>query len=103
MTHLGPHLETDPTRRRGAVKLRGSRLTVSDLALLHLRLGRSVDQIAGDYALPLASIYAALAHYYDHRQEIDERIAADEAYADDLQRSLESPLGAKLGAIRAAI
>jgi hypothetical protein len=37
----------------------------------HERLGLSADEIATEYGLSLADVYAALTHSYNHRGEID--------------------------------
>ncbi len=37
-----------------------------------------------------------MAYYFDHRSEIDERIEADEAYAEAFRRRNPSPLQEKL-------
>lgn len=48
------------------------------VAVWHNRLGKSPDEIVAEHAgLTLADVYAALAHYYDHRAEIDADIEAD--------------------------
>jgi uncharacterized protein (DUF433 family) len=39
-------------------------------------MGRSADEIANEYDLTLAHVYAALAYYYDHQSEIDKAINA---------------------------
>jgi len=41
--------------------------------------GRSADQIVADFPqLSLADVYAALAYYHDHREEIDRQIREDD-------------------------
>lgn len=43
-------------------------------------MGLSADEIAADYDLSLADVYAALAYYYDRREETDRRIREDEEF-----------------------
>lgn len=47
---------------------------------------------SSNYGLSLADVYAALAYYYDHRQEIDEAILADESYVAELRSRTKSKL-----------
>jgi uncharacterized protein (DUF433 family) len=72
---------SEPGFRGGRPRIANTRLTVADIALLHLRLGQTPVEIAGRYDVAMAAVYAALAFYFDHRAEIDADIAADEAYA----------------------
>jgi uncharacterized protein (DUF433 family) len=58
--------------------------------LWHERLDLSADEIATEYDLSLADIYAALAYYYDHREEIDRSIKADEDFIAELRQRIPS-------------
>ena len=50
----------------------GRRIAVEHIAVWHERLGLSADEIASEYDLELADVYAALAYYFAHREEIDQ-------------------------------
>ena len=65
---------------------------------MHLRLGQALEEIAGKYDLALAALYAAMAFYYDHRQEVDHSIDEDSAFAEAFRRNNPSPLQEKLKA-----
>ena len=93
---LNQHLEITPTVRGGKPRIAGTRITVADIAIFYLRMGQSLDLIAGKYHLPLASVYAAMAYYYDHRDEIEQSIQEDETFANSLQSHYPSRLQAKL-------
>jgi len=93
---LDRHIEKQPEIRNGQPHLSGSRITVADMVLMHLKLGQSLLEIAGKYNLSLASVYAAMAYYYDHRTEIDRRIESDIAFAEAFRHSNPSPLQQKL-------
>ena len=67
---------------------------------MHLKLGRSVEEIAATYDLPLASVYAALAYYYDHRSEIEAQTQADDAFVTAFRGQNPSLLQAKLRQLR---
>ena len=85
--------------RSGRVRLAGTRITVDDVALMHLRLGLSLEQIVGKYQLDPAAVHAAMAYYYDHKDELDRRIAEDESYFDAFRRQNPSRLQDKLRAL----
>lgn len=93
---LNKYLEITPEVRNGKPRIAGTRITVADIAILYLRMGQSLDLIAGKYNLPLASVYAAMAYYYDHRDEIEQSIEADRAFAEELQSNYPSRLQTKL-------
>jgi uncharacterized protein (DUF433 family) len=93
------HIEMTPNVRGGRPRIAGTRITVADVALMYLRLGQSLEEIAGKYDLELADVYAAMAYYYDHRAEIDEDIERDEAFAAAFQRQNPSLVQAKLRAL----
>ena len=63
----------DRARRRGW-ETAGRRITIQNIAIWHERMGESADEIATEYDLTLADVYAALAYYFDRRAEIDESI-----------------------------
>jgi hypothetical protein len=61
-------------------------------------MGLSADEIAADHGLALADVYSALAHYHDHREEIDRSIDDDQAFTDKLRKMTPSKLPEKLRA-----
>ena len=92
------HIELTPGVRGGRPRIAGTRLAVADIVMLHLRMGKSVEEIAGKYQVTLSDVHAALAYYYDHRTEIDADMTADEVYGDAFAQSYPSRLRAKLDA-----
>ncbi|MCS4114611.1 uncharacterized protein (DUF433 family) [Salinibacter ruber] len=48
----------------GKPRISGHRITVQDIVVWHERGGWSVDEIASEYDLSLADVYAALAYYF---------------------------------------
>lgn len=97
---LTQYIEVSPGVRGGKPRIAGTRITVSDVAIMHLKLGQSVDEIAADYNLSLAVIYSALAYYYDHREEIEGQMEADDAFVEAFRRQNPSRLQAKLRQLR---
>jgi uncharacterized protein (DUF433 family) len=97
---LDRYIETTPDIRGGRPRIADTRLTVADVALMYLRLGQSLEEIAGKYDLSLAAVYAAMAYYYDHQEEIDRSIAADHESAEAFRNNNPSPLRSKLQALK---
>lgn len=97
---LDRYIEVTPEIRGGKPRLAGTRMTVADIVVMNLRLGQSLEEIAGKYELSLAALHAAMAYYYDHRTEIDQSIEEDLAFAEAFQHKNPSLLQAKLKALR---
>ena len=93
---LDEHIELTPDTAGGKPRICGRRITVQNIALWHERLGKSADEIATEYDLTLADVYAALAYYFDHREEIDRRIAEDHGFAEALRARTPSKRSQKL-------
>lgn len=96
---LTQHLDSSPDVRGGRVCLAGSRISVEDLVLMHLRLGQPLAEIAGNYSLPLAALHTAMAYYYEHQAAVDRAIEEDRAFAEAFERRNVSPLREKLKAL----
>ena len=78
----------------GEPKLMGSRIKVKHLVAVKQAHGYTAEQMQQEAYphLSLAQIYAALAYYYDHQQEIDESIKRDDAdYEQEWQRQQSDP------------
>jgi uncharacterized protein (DUF433 family) len=92
MDTVSSHIVITPGVAGGKPRIAGHRITVQNIVLWHERLDLSADEIATEYGLSLAEIYAALAYYYDHRAEIDQAIRADEAFVAELRQRIPSNL-----------
>ena len=97
MDTIASHIEVTPGIAGGKPRIAGHRITVQNIAIWHERLGLSADEIATEYELSLADVYAALAYYHDHREEIDRSIREDEEFIAELRRRTPSILREKLG------
>ncbi len=95
---LDDHIEITPGVAGGKPRITGRRITVQNIAVWHERTGKSADEIATEYDLTLADVYAALAYYFDHREEIDKSIRDGEAFAEALRERTPSKLSRKLAA-----
>jgi uncharacterized protein (DUF433 family) len=80
----------------GKPRIAGHRITVQNIAVWHDRLGWSADEIASEYDLELADIYAALAYYFAHREEIDQSIREGKAFVEEMRQKTPSKLEKKL-------
>lgn len=96
MDTLTQHIEITPGVRGGRPRIAGRRITVSDIVILHVKTGRSVDEVASEYDLALGDVHAALAYYYDHRQEIEQEIEADRDFAEAFEAENPSLLPERL-------
>jgi uncharacterized protein (DUF433 family) len=92
-----PHIAISEDVAGGKPRIAGHRITVQHIVIWHERMGLSADEIASNHGLSLAEIYAALTYYYDHRQEIDEVILADESYVVELRKRITPKLSGKIG------
>lgn len=78
MKTLDERIESQPGVLGGKPCVSGRRIAVEHIAIWHERLGQSADEIASEYDLELADVYAALAYYFAHREEIDASIREGE-------------------------
>jgi len=93
---LDQHITVTPGIATGKPRIAGHRTTVLNIVVWHERIGKSADEIAAEYDLTLADVYAALAYYYDHRFEIDRDIEDSKAFVKALRESTPSTLNQKL-------
>ncbi|HOD81044.1 MAG: hypothetical protein BWX88_04980 [Planctomycetes bacterium ADurb.Bin126] len=92
----GGHIEATPGICGGRPRVEGHRITVQDIAVWSDLMGMSPDEIASEYSLSLGQVHAALAYYFDHVQEIQERIRKDDAFAEEVRRRTPSLLKQRL-------
>jgi uncharacterized protein (DUF433 family) len=95
---LDEPIEITPGVAGGKPRIAGRRITVQNIAIWHERMGKSADEIAAEYDLTLADVYAALAYYFDHRAETDESVREGEAFVEALHERTPSIVSRKLAA-----
>jgi uncharacterized protein (DUF433 family) len=67
----------------GKPRIAGHRIKVADIAISYERTGLNPDEIVSTWpTLALSDVHAALAYYYDHRDQIDADIRAGEEFVD---------------------
>jgi uncharacterized protein (DUF433 family) len=78
-----PHITLNAN---GAACIDGTRFKVSTVIIDYTRNRLTPEQIQQNYpALSLAQVHAALLFYYDHKQELDEKLAAEDQYAEAMR------------------
>jgi len=93
---LDQHIEMTPGVCGGKPRIAGHRITVRQIAIWHDRMGRSADEIATEYDLELSDVYAALAYYFDHREEIDKTIQESDNWIEEMRKKTPSLVRQKL-------
>ena len=83
---ISQHIEITPGICGGKPRIAGHRIKVQDIVIWHERMSLSPDEIVYHYpTISLADVYAALAYYHDHREEIRQQIEEGEAFVQQLQ------------------
>ena len=92
------HIESTPGTCGGKPRIAGTRIRVQDVYIWHDLMGQSADEIvAGHPHLSVADVYAALAYFWDHRDEIKQQMQADDEFVAALRAKLgPGPLERKL-------
>ena len=93
---LDQHIESTPGVAGGKPRIAGHRITVQNIAVWHEWMGRSADEIAAEYDLTLADVYAALAYYHDHQLELDKAIKESETFVEALRQEIPSKVYQRL-------
>lgn len=75
----------DPKVRSSRPYIIGTTITVADIAIAKIFHQRDADEIADDYDLSLAQVYAALAYYYEHKAAIDASMEERRRLARDMK------------------
>jgi uncharacterized protein (DUF433 family) len=93
------HFEVTPGVCGGKARIAGTRIRVQDVYVwLELQV-RSANEIVSDFPqLTLADVHAALAYYWDHRDEIRRQMHADDAFVEAMKHKYPSNLPTKLQA-----
>ncbi len=91
------HIEIVQGASGPKARIAGHRVRVQDVVIWHEKLGLTPDEIVDQHpTITLADIHAALAYYWDHRDEIERAIAAEHDLVEEFRRTTPSPLRAKL-------
>lgn len=75
----------------------GTRIRVRDIYVWHELSGQTADEIVSRFPqLTMSDVYAALAYYWDHRDELQQEMQAESDRVNRLRQSTGSPLAEKL-------
>jgi len=96
MRTLDKHIDVTPGIVGGKPRIAGHRITVQNIVIWYDRMGKSADEIATEYDIDIADIYAALAYYFDHRIEIDKAIDESEIFLKSIRKNAPSKLEQKI-------
>ena len=70
----------------GEPHILGHRIKVRHVAVWHEQMGMTPTEIAATYpTITLAQVHAALAYYYDHKNEIDADIEEGRRFVEELK------------------
>lgn len=89
---LDQYIERTAGVMGGKPRLAGRRVRVQDVVVWHEWLGLSADDIATNYDLTLAEIYAALAYYFDNPREVDAALRQGETLVAEMKARIPSKL-----------
>ena len=98
---MSPQIVRTPGTCGGRARLDGHRVRVMDIVLQYEQQGMRPDEIVLQLpSLRLAEVHAALAYFYDHREEVEADIREDAALAAHYPSTSPSLIEAKLRAAR---
>lgn len=80
------HIERTPGICGGKPRIAGRRIRVQDIYVWHEIVGMSADEIANEYDLSLAQVYAALSFAFENLDEILVDIEASEKNVEDFKQ-----------------
>jgi len=94
---IAEHIELTPGVCGGKPRIAGHRIRVRDVAIWHEQWGYSPEEIVSHFPqLSLADVHAALAYYFDHRDEIQRHIQEADALVEAMKQAIPSKLQQKL-------
>jgi uncharacterized protein (DUF433 family) len=96
------HIEIVEGASGPKARIAGHRIRVQDIVHWYETMGQSVDEILEHFPTNTrADVFAALAYYWDHRDEIEAEIAAQEVYVAEFRKLYPSgPFEEKLRRLR---
>jgi uncharacterized protein (DUF433 family) len=95
---LTNYIDSDSNKCGGKPCIAGTRIRVWDIYVAHELRGEVPEQIVASYPhITLAQVHAALAYYWDHKDEIDKQMKEADRFVEELRRAAgPGPLAQKL-------
>ncbi len=91
------HIVKTPGICGGRASIAGHRVRVMDIVVWHEMRGYSPDQIVDLFpGITLADVYAALAYYFDNREEIEDEFRKEDEWSDRLKSTVASKIPVEL-------
>ena len=91
------HITKTPGVCGGRACIAGHRIRVMDIVVCHVMRGMSPEEIVYQFpSITLADVHAALAYYFDNRQEIENEFRKDEAWAEWVKANIPSKIPPEL-------
>lgn len=91
------YIVKEPNYCGGKAAIGATRVRVNNVVFLH-KEGKTIDEIRVEYPdLTHAQVYAALAYYHDHKDEIEAELAAEDQAAEDFERRKAELLAKRAG------
>src|SRR6266516_4134727 len=91
------HITRTPGVCGGKACVAGTRIRVQDIYAWHELQGKSPDEIVSAFPqLSLADVYAALAHFWDHRDEILRQMKEQDEVVEQMKAQFPSKLAERL-------
>lgn len=92
-TSLDARITQSTDSMGGQAHIAGHRIRVKDIVMWYDYLGMSADEIAHTYDLSLTDVFAALAFYHAHREELQQEWEMQEELIRKLRKEHPSKLG----------
>lgn len=94
---LTQHITKTPGVCGGRACIAGHRIRVTDIVVWHEMRGMTADQIVDMFpGIALADVYAALAYYFDHREEIEDDFRSGDRWVDWVKTAVPSKIPPEL-------
>lgn len=94
---MAQHITKTPGVCGGRACIAGHRVRVTDVVVWHEKRGYSPDEIVDMFpGVSLADVYAALAYYFDNREEIEAEFRKGDEWAEWLKANVPSKIPAEL-------
>jgi uncharacterized protein (DUF433 family) len=91
------HVMRTPGLCGGKPCIAGSRIRVQDIYVWHELQGKSPDEIVNSFPqLTLADVYAALAYFWDNREEILRQMKEQDEFVERMKKENPSKLAQRL-------
>src|SRR5437763_1921348 len=87
-TLVAPHIRLDDS---GVAWIEGTAAKVIEVVRIKQGNGLSPDEVQAELPhLSLSQVYAALAYYYDHQEELNTEIARRDQWVDEMRLQAEN-------------